>query len=109
MLNKYFTTKQPKKINEAQKNAKAYWSLVKMFLNNKEIPLVNRFITDFKVKPELLNLFFSKQCSLISNDSSRATSIILLKNAYRQSICQSRKLVKLFKILILIKYKFMTT
>ena len=47
-----------------------------MFLNYKKMPLIpplcyeNRFITDFKEKTELFNLFFSKQCFLISNNSS---------------------------------------
>ena len=64
------------KINDTQKNAKGYWSLIKMFLNNKKTLLIpplyynNRFIKDFKEKAELFHSFFSKQCSLISNNSS---------------------------------------
>ena len=52
-----------------------------MFLNNKKIPLIPLlyydilFITDFKDKVEPFNSFFSKQCSLISNNSSRHTYI----------------------------------
>ena len=34
----------------------------------------NRFIIDFKEKAELFNSFFSKQCSLITNNSTLATS-----------------------------------
>ena len=45
-------------------------------LNNKKIPLIPplyydiSFITDFKEKAELFNSFFSKQCSVVSNNSS---------------------------------------
>ena len=52
-----------------------------MLLNNKKIPLIpplyydNCFITDFKEKDELFNSFFSKQCSLISNNSSLSNCI----------------------------------
>ena len=48
---------------------------MKRFLNNKKIPLIpplfhgNEYITDFKIKAELFNSFFAKQCSLISNSS----------------------------------------
>ena len=35
----------------------------------------NRFITDFKEKAALFNSFFSKQCSLIRNDSELPTSL----------------------------------
>ena len=65
-----FYNKIANKLNYTQKNTKAYWSLIKMFLNNKKIPLIpplcydNHFITDFKEKTELSNLFFSKKCSL---------------------------------------------
>ena len=68
------------KLNNTQKNSKSYWSLLKIFLNNKKIPLIpplfheNRFIIDFKEKAELFNSFFSKQCSLITNNSKLSTS-----------------------------------
>ena len=59
-----------------QKNSKLYWSLLKIFLNNKKIPNIpplfyeNRFITDFKEEAQLFNILFFKQCSLIPNNSS---------------------------------------
>ena len=62
------------KIMNSQKNSKVYWSLLKIFF--KKIPIIpplfyeNGFITDFKEKAQLFNIFFSKQCSLIPNNSS---------------------------------------
>ena len=53
---------------------------MKIFLNNKKIPLIpplfheTRFIIDFKEKAELFNSFFSKQCSLITNNSKLPTN-----------------------------------
>ena len=47
------------KLINAQKISKAYWSVLKMFLNNKKIPFISPlfqesgFITDFKEKAEL--------------------------------------------------------
>ena len=64
-----------------QKSRKTYWSLLKIFLNNKKFPLKpplfheNRFITDFKEKAELLNSFFSNQCSLLTNCSKLPTNL----------------------------------
>ena len=71
---KYYYNAVNKLIN-TQKNYKVFWSLFKIFLN-KKIPIIppllyeNRFITDFKEKAQLFNIFFSKQCSLIPNNSS---------------------------------------
>ena len=54
---------------------KSHWSISKTFLNNKKIPCIQpllhngKFIMDFKEKAELFNDFFSKQCSLVSNNS----------------------------------------
>ena len=72
---KYYHNTVNKLIN-TQKNFKVYWSLLKIFLNNKKIPIIpplfyeNCFITDLKEKAQLFNFFFSKQCSLIPNNSS---------------------------------------
>ena len=63
------------KLNTIQKSTKACWVLLKIFLNNRKIPVVpplfhnSKFVTDFKEKAELFNSFFAKQCSLIKNDS----------------------------------------
>ena len=40
----------------------------------------NCFLTDFKEKAELFNSFFTKQCSLIRNDSELPTSLTFNTN-----------------------------
>ena len=68
-------------LNNTQKSSKNYWSLLKIFLNNKKIPLIpplfheNRFITDFKEKAELFNSFLFNQCSLLTNCSKLPTNL----------------------------------
>ena len=72
------------KLTMTRKSPKTYWSLLKLFLNNKKIPIIpplfheNKFITDFKEKAELFNAFFAKQCSLIDNNSSLPNKLIYL-------------------------------
>ena len=57
------------------KSWKAYWYLLKTFLNNKKVPLIpplyhqGNFINNLKIKAELFNSFFASQSSLIKNDS----------------------------------------
>ena len=61
---------------------KTYWSLLKTFLNNKKIPCIppllqhNKYVTDFKKKAELFNLFFSKHCSKIDNSSELPLNLL---------------------------------
>ena len=58
-----------------QKSIKVYWALLRNFLKNHKIPAIpqlfhnNKFANDVKEKAELFNSFFSKQCSLIKNES----------------------------------------
>ena len=63
------------KLQNTQRSSKAYWPLLRIFLNNKKIPIIpplyhkNEFVIDFKKKAELFNSFFADQYSLISNSS----------------------------------------
>ena len=72
------------RLTMTRKSPKTYWSLLKLFLNNKKIPIIpplfheNKFITDFKEKVELFNAFFARQCLLIDNNSSLANKLIYL-------------------------------
>ena len=60
---------------------KSYWSILKIFLNNKKIPCIppllheNKFIIDFRRKTEIFNTFFVKQCSLINTSSDLPTTL----------------------------------
>ena len=80
---------------------------MKIFLNNKKIPLIpplfheNRFIIDFKEKAELFNSFFSKQCSLITNNSKLLISPSYLADKRLSSMTFSAddigKIIRSFK------------
>ena len=62
-----------KKLMNPMTSLKTYWSILKTLLNNKKIPCIppllqdNKYVTDFKKKAELFNLFFAKQCSKIDD------------------------------------------
>ena len=57
---------------------KAYWSILKTFLNGKKIPCIpqiyHNYITDFKEKAQIFNYFFAKQCTLVENSSKLPTN-----------------------------------
>ena len=63
------------KLRDKKTSPKAYWSLLKTFLNNKKIPCIpplfhdNDFATDFQKKAEIFNNFFAKQCTVVPNSS----------------------------------------
>ena len=65
-----------------RKSPKFCWSLLKLFLNNRKIPIIpplfreNKFVTDFQEETELFNAFFAKQCLLIDNNSNLPNQLI---------------------------------
>ena len=78
---------------------KTYWSILKTLLNNKKIPCIpallqdNKYVTDFKKKAELFNLFFAKQRSIIDNSSE------LLSNFLKKQTNLSLQLLSLVMVL----------
>ena len=78
----YFA-KIAKKLSDPNISSKTYWSILKCFLTGENVPCIlpifheNRFIIDFREKAELLNSFFSDQCSLVRNSSVLPTDFEL--------------------------------
>ena len=70
-----YYTRLSKKLSGPMTSPKSYWSILKTFLNNKEIPCIppllhdDKFITNFKEKAEIFNNFFAKQCSFIKENT----------------------------------------
>ena len=56
-------------------SAKTYWSILKTFVNGKQVPLISsllvngKFVTNFLEKANIFNDFFSQKCQSIPNDS----------------------------------------
>ena len=84
------------KLTNAEKISKAYWSILKSFLNNKKISLIpplfyeNCFITNFKEKAELFNSFFADQYSLISNASKLPSNFTLYTDNWLSTVTFSQ-------------------
>ena len=57
------------------KHTKTYWKILKRFVKGNKIPMIpplvvsNQLFTDFLVKENLLNGYFSQQCLTIDNKS----------------------------------------
>ena len=70
------------KLSMTRKSPKTYWSLLKLFLNNKKIPIIpslfheSKFVSDFKENAQLFKAFFAKQCSLIDTNSNIPNQLI---------------------------------
>ena len=64
-----------KKLNNPLLQAKTYWSILKVFYNDKKIPIIppllidNKFVTDVKSKANIFNKFFADQCTPLRNGS----------------------------------------
>ena len=66
------------KLNDPKTAPKTYWKILKTFVNDTKIPLIppllvgnrNQRVSDFLVKTNLFNDYFSKQCTTIDNNSS---------------------------------------
>ena len=62
--------------NDPKTAPKTYWEILKTFVSGTKIPLIapllvgNQLVTDFLVKANLFNDFFSQQCTAVDNDSS---------------------------------------
>ena len=72
---KYFS-RMSQKLESTSINTKCYWSLLKMLLNNKEIPCIpplyrnDKFVCNFKEKSKIFNNHFAQQCSVINKNST---------------------------------------
>ena len=64
------------KLNDSKTSAKAYWSILKTFVNGKKIPSIpplfinGQFVTDFLSKANKFNNFFAEQCTNIETSST---------------------------------------
>ena len=64
-----------KKLNNPLLQVKTYWSILKTFYNEKNIPLIppllvdNNFVTDIQTKANIFNTFFAEQYTPLNNSS----------------------------------------
>ena len=64
-----------KKLTNLLLLAKTYWSIIKTFYNEKNVPLVppllidNMFVTDIRTKANFSNKFFTEQCTPLKKSS----------------------------------------
>ena len=93
---KYYS-RLPKKLVDPKTSTKSYWSILKMFLNNKKIPCIpplrhqNKYVTDFKEKAEIFNSFFAEQCSLMNNSSKLPSTFLKRTDKFISLISLSSK------------------
>ena len=73
-----------KKLNNPFLQAKTYWSILKLFYNDRKVPLVppllidDKFVTDIQTKTSIFNNFFADQCQPLNNASDLPTNQIFL-------------------------------
>ena len=85
-LKNKFYSKVAKKLLDPSTSPKTYFSIMKVFLNNKKIPIIpqifhdNKYITDFKQKFETFNSHFSKQCTPLIKNSKTPSECLKKSN-----------------------------
>ena len=76
-----------RKLNNPLLQAKTYWSILKTFYNDQEVPLIppllidDKFVTDIKTKANIFNKLFAEQCTPLKNNSILPTNQIFLTQA----------------------------
>ena len=84
--------KLSRKLNNPKASAKTYWSILKTFYNGRKIPLIppllinDQLISDFKVKANHFNAFFSMQCTPLVNGSQIPDAVSFETNERLSSI-----------------------
>ena len=64
-----------KKLSNPKTSPKAYWSILKSFFSDKKNPVIppllvnDEYISDFKKKANIFNVYLSNQCSILDNNS----------------------------------------
>ena len=70
------------KLNDPNSAPKTYWSIIKSFVNSKQIPLLppilvkDQLVTNFLEKANLYNEYFTQQCNTIENDSTLPNNLV---------------------------------
>ena len=89
---------------------KAYWSILKVFLNNKKNNLIppiyhnNNYATDFKEEAQIFNDFSAKQWTLVENSSKLPSNSFKETNNLLLTVSFTKDdMAKLLKVLIRIK------
>ena len=77
-------------LNGSQYKPKGILVNIKTFINNKKIHCIppiynNNYITDFREKTQILNNFFSNQCTLVENISKLPTDSFKRTKTFRLS------------------------
>ena len=80
------------KLSYLKISPKAFWLILKSFLNDKKICIIlptyhnDKFVTDFKQQAEFFYSFFTEQCSMIQNRSKHPTDFVTSTDQFHASI-----------------------
>ena len=94
------------KLSDTAASSKAYWSILKTFLNGKKIPCIppvfhdNKFVIDFREKSELSNIFFAEQCSQPkSNDELPKDLLFLTEKCLSNVQISNENIIKIINLI----------